>query len=228
MSRKLVLFDIDGTLIAKISPDENDKHSYAVNKVFGINASRKEIDFEGKTDKQIVIELAGKYGVDMKTILADLSHVFSEIIKYIECRLDLYHEIPHARELLVELQRRGDTRGLVTGNIEKIAKLKLQKVGLIDFFEVGGFGDSSERRSDLVLTAIRHAEEKFKTKIQKNDVFVIGDTPRDIECGKESGVRTIAMATGPCPLNELKKHKPDYAFSDFSDTDSIVHAIHND
>src|SRR3990172_2751364 len=170
MGNKRVVFDIDGTLLAKILPDENEKHPCAVNKIFGINANRKEIDFEGKTDKQIVIELLRKHGVDKNTILAELSHVFSEIASYVERRLNQYSEIPHARELLVELEKKGDILGLVTGNVEKIARLKLQKVGLLDFFQVGGFGELSVKRSDLVLIAIKRAEEKYKTRIEKKDV----------------------------------------------------------
>lgn len=151
--------------------------------------------------------------------------------KYVEENIDAdnsFHEISHVTELLLDLEKRGDILGLVTGNVEKIAKLKLQKIGLLDFFKVGGFGDSSERRSEVALSAIKHAEEKFKTKIDKKDIFVIGDTPRDIECGKETAIKTIAVATGPYSLFELKKHNPDYAFEDFSEQDKIVQAIHKD
>ncbi|MCX6814407.1 MAG: HAD hydrolase-like protein, partial [Candidatus Aenigmarchaeota archaeon] len=170
-------------------------------------------------------------GVDEKTVLSEIGHVFSVMSKYVEENIkddNSFHEIPHVTELLVELEKRGDMLGLVTGNVEKIARLKLQKVGLLDFFKVGGFGDSSENRSELVLKAIKNAEEKSGRRIDKNDVFVIGDTPLDVQCGKEVGVKTIAMGTGPYTPFELKKHGSDYAFADFSEKDRIIQAIHKD
>ena len=232
MSRKLVLFDVDWTLLSKpLPPAYGDRFAVALRKVLGIDASENELNNEGMTDKQIIVLLMRMRGLDEKTIKAEVGRVISVMAKYVEDNIEKdnsFHEMPHVTELLAELERRGDVLGLVTGNTEKIARLRLRKIGLAHFFRIGGFGDSSEKRSELVLTAIRKAEEKFKARIRKWDVFVIGDTPRDIACGKEAGVKTIAMATGPCPLNELKKHKPDFAFADFSGWEKLVRAIHSD
>jgi len=230
MSRKLVLFDVDGTLITRCRVHE-ESFSVAFRKVLGIELGEKDTGSAGQTDRKIVTELMRKKGLDEKTIRSGVGHVFAAMSKHVEGNIkkdNSFHEIPHVMELLVELEKRGDILGLVTGNVEKIARLKLQKLGLLDFFEVGAFGNTSEKRSDLAMKAIKGAERKFKTKIDKKDVFVIGDTPRDIESGKETGVRTIAMATGPFTLFELKKHNPDYAFADFSEKDKIVQAMHKD
>ena len=95
----------------------------------------------------------------------------------------------------------------------------------MDFFKVGAFGSDSEIRSELVEKAIKDVEEKLKIRFDKNDVFIVGDTPLDIECGKNAGVKTIAVATGPYKINELEKYNPDYLFKNFSNSTSIIKAV---
>jgi phosphoglycolate phosphatase len=189
--------------------------------IYGVNS--------GETVRSIVSEILEKKGFTEKEILSKIDDVFNEMVEYYKERIEFDQSpkpIPHVMELLAELERRGCILGLVTGNLERIAKLKLKKVGLLDFFRIGGFGDSSTIRSELALEAIKKASEKLKIQSNKKDVFIVGDTPLDIECGKEIGVKTIAVSTGPFRIDELKRHDPDYLFNDFSDVSSILKAIH--
>jgi phosphoglycolate phosphatase-like HAD superfamily hydrolase len=230
MRQKLILFDIDGTLVTR---DRTHDISFTVGlkKVIGMNVNVEIFGVNsGKTVRSIVSEIMRKKGFTEEEILSKMDAVFNGMIEYYKenIRFDnSLKSIPHVMELLVELERRDHVLGLVTGNIEEIAKLKLKKVGLFEFFRIGGFGGSSTIRSELALEAVKKACEKLKIKFDKGDIFLIGDTPLDIECGKEIGVKTIAVSTGPYRIDELKKHNPDYLFNDFSNVGSILKAIEN-
>ena len=229
MRQKLILFDIDGTLVTR---DRVHDVSFSIGfkKAIGIDVNVVEIYGvnSGKTVRSIVSEILEKKGFTGKEILSKVDDVFNEMVKYYEEKIEFdqsLESIPHVMELLEELERRGYVLGLVTGNVERIAKLKLKKVGLSDFFEIGGFGDSSTIKGELALEAIQKASEKLKIKFDKKNVFVVGDTPLDIKCGKEIGVKTIAVSTGPFRADELMRHNPDYLFNDFSDVKSILKTI---
>lgn len=149
------------------------------------------------------------------------------MIEFVEKNIDSSNISPNPGvfELLEELRSRGYILGLITGNVENIAKIKLKALNLLQYFQVGGFGDMSEIREKLLERAIGEAEGKFDLRFDKKDVFYFGDAPLDIECGKNVGVTTIAVSTGVHSKEELSKHTPDYLYKDFSDIDSIVKAI---
>lgn len=233
MKQKLILFDVDGTLVTR-----NRVHDVSFSAGFkkavdiDVNVVETQGVNSGKTVRRIVSELLETKGFTKKEIASKFNDVLNEMFKYYEEKIELdpsLKSIPHVMELLVELERAGYILGLVTGNAERIAKLKLKKVGLSNFFSgIGGFGDSSMSRRELAIQAIRKASEKLGIKFDKKDVFVIGDTPLDVACGKEIGVKTIAVATGPFKADELKRHNPDYLFNDFSDVKSVLKAIELD
>ncbi len=114
--------------------------------------------------------------------------------------------------------------GLVTGNMEDIAWLKLDKVGLKNYFQFGGFGDDAMERISLVRQAIDEAE-KFYGRLNRENIFVIGDTPRDIVSGQKSGVKTIAVATGDFSLHELQMMQPDFVLENLEDTTRLMNII---
>ncbi len=92
-------------------------------------------------------------------------------------------------------------------NIEPVAKLKLRKYGINGFFKFGGFG-TCLTRADIIRDAIKNAEKRHG-KISRKDIFYLGDSPRDVDGGKEVGVNTIAVATGKYTMKELAKEKPE-------------------
>jgi len=229
MKQKLILFDVDGTLVTR-DRVHDICFSVGFRKVIGIDVNVVEIYGvnSGKTVRSIVSDILEKKGFTGNEVLSKIDDVLDEMVEYYEEKIESdqsLESVSHVMELLAELERRGCVLGLVTGNVERIARLKLEKVGLLDFFRIGGFGDSSTIRSELALEAIKKANEKLKIQFDKKDVFVVGDTPLDIGCGKEIGVKTIAVSTGPFSIDELKRHNPDYLFNDFSDVSSILKAI---
>lgn len=223
---KLVLFDIDGTLITRCLIHEE---AFSVGfKVLNIDADIREFPCAGRTDKWIIMEVLKKKGISKKQISDNIRKVYEEMINYMRERIkkdNSFSIIPGVKKLLENIEKRGHFMGLVTGNIEEIAILKLQKTGISSFFLFGGFGDISEDKGDLIEIAIKNAENKIGIKFNKNDVIIIGDTPIDVECGKKSGIKTIAMATGPYSFEELEKCNPDFLFKDYRNISSIIKAI---
>lgn len=227
MKKKLILFDIDGTLITRCISHKKS-FSKGFEKAYGIKADLNDTSYRGKTDKRIIIEIMKKHGLSKKQVLFKINDAYEAMSKYVKQMIgsdNSIKPITNVRKLLVELEKNGHILGLVTGNIEKVAKMKLEKVGLLKFFDIGEFGDSSEMRSRLVKNAIKDTEEKFKIKFRKKDVFVIGDTPLDIEAGKEVDVMTIAVSTGRYSLSELEKYRPNYVFENLRNYKKIIDII---
>ena len=128
------------------------------------------------------------------------------------------------KELLENLQRLGIPMGLVTGNMEAIAWLKLEKVGLNKYFNFGGFGDKIVKRSGLVKNAIKASEQSLGD-LNYGDIFLIGDTPRDIVGGQKVGVRTIGVATGDFSEEELAQAGADFIVKDLKDSEMLLKII---
>jgi phosphoglycolate phosphatase-like HAD superfamily hydrolase len=130
-------------------------------------------------------------------------------------------------EVLTALEPRPDvTLGLLTGNLERGATLKLAAVGIdIARFRVNAFGSDEEHRARLPAVAQRRARELLGLDVRGDRVVIIGDTPADITCGQEIGARAIAVATGRYSLEALAAHAPAAVFADLADTDAVVHAI---
>jgi phosphoglycolate phosphatase-like HAD superfamily hydrolase len=115
--------------------------------------------------------------------------------------------------------------GLLTGNILEGARLKLRSVGLEDHFKVGGFGSDSELRDDLPAVAIQRANQAWGANFRPSAVVVIGDTPRDVSCGKHGGTRTVAVATGRHDMESLAAEGPDRVLADLSDLRGALDAL---
>src|SRR5262249_31422466 len=133
--------------------------------------------------------------------------------RHVPADLSPYHT-PHAQEALAWLSERGTHLGLVTGNIERVAWVKLAAAGLAGYFECGAFGDEAEAREVLPPRAVERASQIFGCPYSPDEVYVVGDTPADIACGAASCYRTVAVATGPHSVDALRECGPDYAFED--------------
>jgi len=223
---KLVLFDIDGTLIK----GDNKKHRlsfcYAFKKVYELDTTIDIIDHHGKTDKQIILEVLKKKGLDEQRIRLKINEAIKEMTAYFEKSIskDKLSLFEGAQTILEELSKNNILLGLVTGNLEPIARAKLKNVNVNDYFKLGGFGSDDENRINLVRIATKRAEDNFGFKFD-NNVFLIGDTPRDIEAGKGAGVKTIAISTGPYSWQELKAENPDFLFKSLTFKEEILNAI---
>ena len=228
MKQKLILFDIDGTLLKGMSKIHFKSFSEAISRVFKVDASPADINHSGKTDTRIILEVLEKHGISRDKVLPRLKEIYKIMIDFYKKNVDFDTDIKpndNIEKILSILKKKGYILGLLTGNLEKIARTKIGKFDLNKYFPFGAFGEISVNRSELLEDVIKQAEFKFDIKLSKEDVYVIGDTRYDIEGVKELGVKIIAVATGIYFLEDLKKYNPDYLFKDFSDTDKIIKII---
>jgi len=228
MKQKLILFDIDGTLLKGMSKIHFKSFSEAISRVFKVDASPADINHSGKTDTRIILEVLEKHGISRDKVLPRLKEIYKIMIDFYKKNVDFDTDIKpndNIEKILSILKKKGYILGLLTGNLEKIARTKIGKFDLNKYFDLGSFGEISENRSKLLENAIEQAESKFKINLNKENIFVIGDTRFDIQSAKEVGVKTIVVATGNYSIEELKKYNPDYLFKDFSDIDKIIKII---
>jgi phosphoglycolate phosphatase len=134
--------------------------------------------------------------------------------------------LPGVRELLDALARvEGLALGLLTGNILEGARLKLGSAGLWGRFDIGRYGSDREVREELPAVAIERARAHWGHPLKPADTVVIGDTPRDVGCGRAGGTRTLAVATGHFSAMDLEKAGADHVLEDFSATDRVVEIL---
>jgi len=226
---KLVLFDIDGTLVWTDGAGRRAIH-HALTEVFGATGPA-DYWFDGQTDPQIVRALMRLVGHDDGHIDARMQAVFDLYVRQLreELRAPGYRPrvLPGVFELLDALEPREDVvLGLLTGNLAEGARAKLESVGIHpDRFRVGAFGSDHEERASLLELARRRARERLGLDVEGRDVVIIGDTPADVTCGRAIGARAIGVATGRYSPDELRRHGAAAVFADLSDTASVVAEI---
>jgi phosphoglycolate phosphatase len=216
--RILVLFDIDGTLLTAGEAPRRSLQE-ALTLVYGSPGPAATHDFSGKTDPQIVRELLELAGVPWQQAEAGLNRVLDV---YVDRLASYIRDDPGARlmpgvdELILHLAR--DTRaalGLLTGNLARGARIKLERFGLWSHFGVGAFGSDHAERNRLPAVAVARAQEHWGIGFPPQRTFVIGDTPLDIAAGRAIGAVTVGVDTGRAPGN-LERHAPDHFLPDLS------------
>lgn len=207
---RLVLFDIDGTLIRSGRAGVRGMNT-AFERLYGRPAALDGVSLAGRTDRAIVSDVLRAMGQDPtpESVLAlraaYLQHLAEEIVKPVPDS----HVLPGVNELLDALTDRGDVAvGLLTGNFEAGAAIKLGHFGLWTRFSFGAFGDDHADRRALVPVAMA-AAARAGFEIPLSKVFVIGDTPLDVDCAQTHGARSIAVATGPFTVEQLETARPD-------------------
>ena len=222
----LILFDIDGTL-TRGGPAKVAFHM-AMLETFGTAGAIESHEFSGKTDPQIVRELLTDAGLDDAAIEAGLPGLWDRYIRGLEARIgdNPMRLLPGVADLIEALDAEPDVAlGLVTGNIVRGAQLKLGSVGLAERFVVGGYGSDHEVRERLPAIALERAFGAWGIRFPVQSTVVVGDTHRDVECGKHEGTRTVAVATGRIPRERLEAAGADAVFDDFSDVASVMEAL---
>lgn len=228
MKKKLLLFDIDGTLLKGECKPHLKSYNYIFKKIFKLDASIYDIQFSGKTDTKVITELLEKHGIERYKIKENMPTVYQAMIDYVRQNIDsepVQEILSGVEKLLLKLKEDGHILGIVSGNLSEVAKMKLERARIIKYFDVGGYGEMSDIRSELVREAVKQAEKKYRQDFPNDVVYVIGDTPFDIMAGKDGKVKTIAVATGRYPIEELKKHNPDYIFPNFKNYEAVIKAI---
>lgn len=223
--QKLVLFDVDGTLITGTVEHEK-AFSDAFRTVYGVNTNISIINHLGMTDQEVIIKVLKKNGLAESEIKPKIGECMDVMVKSFQklIKESSFKPLRGARKLLRELSERDVLMGLATGNLEEIARGKMRKLRLNDYFKVGGFGSDDIHRANLIRLAIKRAEKKFNFK-PDNNIFLFGDTPRDINAAKEAGVKIIGVKTKICSKEDLLKCDPDYILEDLSNTDEILTII---
>ncbi|MEK6612329.1 MAG: HAD hydrolase-like protein [Gemmatimonadota bacterium] len=225
----VVLFDIDGTLLASGGVGRRAMEG-ALHLHFG-TIGPDDYRYDGKTDRQIVRELMRLSGFSDDDIDARMDALLADYL----VRLDLeLAEGPRGMKvhngilaLLDALEARADVLlGLLTGNIAGGAALKLRAAGIApDRFRVGAFGSDHEYRSELPAIAQARASVLLGSGVVGRSVVIVGDTPADVQCGRGIGARAVAVATGHFTVADLAEHEPHAVFEDFSDIDAALDAI---
>jgi phosphoglycolate phosphatase-like HAD superfamily hydrolase len=221
----LLLWDIDGTLIASGGAGMKAL-TVALKTVFNIDGSIADIDFAGRTDYWIIREVFKKFG------LAATPENFARYFEGYAAALP--HQLaspqarvlPGVREILRAAAAHGAiAQGLLTGNIRRGAQVKLSYHGLWEHFAFGAFADDSEHRNELGPHAVRRAAERHGVNFSAANVWVIGDTPHDIACGKIIGARTLAVGTGGYAIDQLRSHSPTVVLEDLADTAAVLRLL---
>jgi phosphoglycolate phosphatase len=227
--KKVVLFDIDGTILWTDGAGRRAVFQ-SLEEHFGTTGPGTH-RFDGKTDPQIVRELMRHAGVADADIDARLDTVLDRYLALLRDELadkdHREHVYPGVHALLDALEARDDVLlGLLTGNVHRGAHAKLTAVGIApDRFLVGAFGSDHHERPELPEIARRRAEALLGHPVSGRDVVVIGDTPADIACGRGIGARAIGVATGSYSVEQLRAHDAAAVFADLTDTDAVVRAI---
>ena len=230
MNRKLVLFDIDGTLLLSAGAGRRAILAALAERVADLTAMAG-IRFDGKTDPQIVRELLAAAGQESPSDPARVAAVLERYVSHLELELAMHGHrsrlMPGIPELLDALEaEQGVVLGLLTGNVVTGARLKLKAAGLDpDRFVVGAFGSDHSERVELPPIAVRRAEPYFGRAPSGAEVVIIGDTPADVSCGTCIGARSIAVATGGFSVAELRAAGAHAVFADLSDLPRAREAI---
>ena len=221
---RVLLFDIDGTLIRTGGAGKSAMEQ-AFEKIYGIKNGFDGIQMMGRTDPAILLEAANNHGLVLEDekIEQFKKAYFQFLEEEIKVPRSGKYICPGITALLASLQNQTNlVLGLLTGNWRYSGFLKLHHFGIDGYFTFGAFADDSSRREDLVPVALKRFKEKYGEKPNQRDVYVIGDTPLDIDCARPYGVCTVGVATGFHSLKELKAAEPDYLFEDFRKTEEVI------
>lgn len=225
--RKLVLFDIDGTLVLYRGREAYGIFEDMSRELFGRELSLDNYRFSGKTDKAISYEVLTIAGVPEADIAPREPEIYEWVTKQLAERTnpESFDLLPNVRTILDAIDT-STTKALLTGNIERCAAIKLSHFDLLHHFEFGVYGTESRDRNDLGPIALKKYQEHAGEQIAPEDVVIIGDTINDVLVAKHIGAKCIVTLTGRSTYDEVAPYKPEYIFNDLSDTATVLEAIY--
>jgi phosphoglycolate phosphatase len=214
---RLVLFDIDGTLV-HTGGAGTAAFTRTFAKHFDLHHGTEKMKFAGRTDVSLVREFFRIHG--LAETPQNFEMFFEHYVFWLEHILELNggETCRGVREFIRGLQAlpHPPVLGLLTGNIQLGAEIKLRHFGLWEIFHFGGFADDHEDRNHIALAALERGRRVMGQDLQPQEIVVIGDTPFDIRCGKFIGAKTLAVATGGSRFDDLKHHAADWTVADLT------------
>ena len=232
MKRRLLLWDIDGTLLLTDGAGMRGM-ARAARKLYGDTFRWDGVAASGRLDPLILEDALGRNGLTASHDVHRLFHdaYLDELAAELELVRERARAMPGIKEVITSLRDRSAAQkdvvqGLVTGNYARAAPLKLRACGFDPaWFEIGAFGDEGRTRPDLVALALRRCQERFAWSPEPHNVVVIGDTPLDIECAHAHGCIAFAVATGHHRVDELRAAGADIVVRDLSDPGPLLEWI---
>jgi len=219
--KNLLIWDIDGTLIQGrgIGRRAMDK---AFLSLYGIEEGFKDISMAGRLDAVILNDAFNAHSITGR----NTKKYFDIYCSYLKEEIDKLTSpifAPGILLLLEELNKRDDTLCVLgTGNIENAARIKLAFHDMNKYFPTGGFGNTEAERWEIIDEARINASKLCNTVFKPENTYVIGDTPKDIECGKILNIKTVGVATGPYSPEQLQESGADYVFKDFTRYENFI------
>lgn len=231
MDGRLVLWDVDGTLL-RTNGVAQHAFDTAAEHVLGRPPGDHRVRMSGKTDPCIALEIlafAGAAPAEAARLLpAVLDRLEAELAAAIDLVREQGHVLPGVAEVLADLHRDADVvQSVLTGNLAANAGVKLRAFGLdrwIDI-EVGAFGSDHHDREELVPVALERVARLRGRTLRPGDVWVVGDTPRDLACARAAGSRCLLVATGQFGVDELGALEPDEVLPDLTDTTAVARLL---
>jgi phosphoglycolate phosphatase-like HAD superfamily hydrolase len=222
LEKKLLLFDIDGTLLTSGGAGERALRRGFRDR-FGVDDDLTKTEIAGRTDSGIARQMLLAHGLEASA--ENLAAFFDGYLHFLAKELpdSPGRLLPGILNLLEALKPRPDiVLGLLTGNLARGAEIKLTHYGVWHYFEFGAYADDHHDRNELGHFARQRAQEKHGIEFAPERIFVLGDTPHDISCARAIGAKAIAVATGKFSAAELKALEPDYTFTDLGDVPAVL------
>lgn len=229
MAKKLVLFDIDGTILYLDSGLSRKIFKNVLESMFQhLEYLDVDFDYSGLTDLNILLKIAELSNVSFDLFQNAIDSIWENL--YVEfqtsCNANTIHLLEGAKEFIQRLScSENIVLGLLTGNFRKCAYLKLSIVDLDKFFPFGAFGDDSIDRADLPRIALERAKSLYKTYFAPDDTFIVGDSVLDIQTAKKNGIKSVAVATGRTDFETLAKAEADLLVPNLLDTEKLENFI---
>ncbi len=222
---RVFLFDVDGTLVTARGAGRRAL-GVALAETFGRTGPIDTYDFRGKTDPRIVRDLMRAAGIPEEAVVKRLDECLAAYVRALGGLIGDGHPVdvlPGVSDLVRHLAARGNAIvGLLTGNIEAGARLKLAPSGLLPYFRVGAYGSDDPDRARLPGFAAARVERLTGHPVSTREFVIIGDTPLDVECARGCGAVAVAVATGQYGFEQLAACEPDLIFPDLSDVDAVL------
>lgn len=223
----MVLFDIDGTLVhtqgaGRRALEQMFQHLYGITDAF------KDYPFSGRTDQRIMADAYYRWFRHTPSP-EELEDARVSYLKFLDEDLEKVRDqiviLPGIIEILEVLKRAGVPIGLATGNLEEGAQRKLSAARLWDYFEFGGYGSDAIDRAELTARGATRGRATVEYPIPDNRIFVVGDSPLDVDAAHRAGLMSFAVLTGWSSREEMEAGNPEVIMDDLRDTKAVLTAI---